>query len=191
MHSKPIEQWSVDEVAIWLLCIGLGEKVERFKENEVAGTELSDLTSEELTDGLGLDHLQAKKLILSRDFTKSVSNLERLAAEMKTVELEKAGLEDQLVAKNETIRQLENQPEGGPEAHHDWHPEDEVMSLEHRHQAERRRMEERQEAEMHREEILIQERRGAGADEASQTEKSAHKGKRHFKVQPYDPHRLF
>jgi hypothetical protein len=62
------------EVTIWLLCIGLGEKVERFKENGVTGLDLFTIASEDLTaDAFGLDNFQAKKILQHIEFSQSLS----------------------------------------------------------------------------------------------------------------------
>jgi hypothetical protein len=193
MHFKPIELWTEEEVAVWLLCVGLGEKAEAFKANDVDGSILLTLATPELTDGLGLNHMEAKKMVDALEFTKSVSDLETLAAELHAVQLEKKELEDQLVTKDERISELEKiikESEEQPEGHQDWHPEDKILTLEHRHQAERRRMEERQEKEMFTEENSIIDTRihGSAPPEAVSEERTT--GRRHFK-QEYDTSSLW
>ena len=74
MSPKPIENYSVDEVAIWLNCIGLGNKVRSFKENSVDGLMLVNLSEQEMVRDLGLTHLQAKKVQQQLDFTKDITS---------------------------------------------------------------------------------------------------------------------
>ena len=42
--------WSVDDVCIWLKEIGLGMHVQIFKDNEILGEHLSDLSKDDLKD---------------------------------------------------------------------------------------------------------------------------------------------
>jgi hypothetical protein len=55
-------EYSVDEVCIWVNAIGLGAKMDGFRENSVDGGMLVGLTLDDLTADLGLNNLQAKKL---------------------------------------------------------------------------------------------------------------------------------
>lgn len=130
MAPKPIEQWDVDEVSIWLNSIGLGEKVDPFRENSVDGDLLLTLTDEDLKGDLGLTNLQAKKVKRSIEFTKSLESQEassgsgggddELAAKVEQLELEAKELRERLVEKDEKIRDLEmeiqkSQPAPEPE----------------------------------------------------------------------------
>lgn len=69
---KALENYDVDEVAIWLSCIGLGPKVSQFRENGIDGNMLVTLTDVELEQDLGLTRLQAKKVLQQIDFTKEL-----------------------------------------------------------------------------------------------------------------------
>ena len=210
MHSKPMEEWTIDDVSMWLLCSGLvaviPDIVERFQENKVVGSHLLDLSDVDLTEGLGwkLNQVQAEKLILARDFTKSMSTsttsishleLAELVAELKAVKLENANLDAQLVLKDTRIQELEKDLQEQEAIRHQfWHPEEVLLSMEHRHEAERRRMEERQESETKQEEDHFQEERAKekGAKSSEDDAGAIHGGKRHFQEQePYDIHRLF
>ncbi len=53
---KPVKDYSVEEVVLWVECIGLDSGP--FKENAVDGDMLCHLTSEELSGDLGLSGLQ-------------------------------------------------------------------------------------------------------------------------------------
>jgi hypothetical protein len=176
-----MEQWTVEEVAIWLICIGLADnKVERFK--NVAGPDLSTITKEDLI-GLGLDQDQAERLLQHVEFTKSVSNLEELAAELEAVKLAKKELEEQLVAKDEKISELEKLTGD------DGNPEDHLLAMEHRHEIERRRLEEHHEGELRVEEIDIHHKREVA--KSTPDKEGPHLGKKHFKEEPVDLHRYY
>jgi hypothetical protein len=70
---KDPEEYTIDEVCIWLNCIGLGTKVDPFRENAVDGNMLVTLTTEDLTGDLGLSNLQAKKVVASIESTKEIT----------------------------------------------------------------------------------------------------------------------
>eukprot|EP00187_Rhodella_violacea_P010693 CAMPEP_0174893984 /NCGR_PEP_ID=MMETSP0167-20121228/8692_1 /TAXON_ID=38298 /ORGANISM="Rhodella maculata, Strain CCMP736" /LENGTH=251 /DNA_ID=CAMNT_0016132939 /DNA_START=40 /DNA_END=795 /DNA_ORIENTATION=- len=61
MSFKQVASYDIDEVCIWLNCIGLGSKVNAFRENAVCGAMLVTLTPEDLCGDLRLTSLQAKK----------------------------------------------------------------------------------------------------------------------------------
>eukprot|EP00586_Coscinodiscus_wailesii_P012867 CAMPEP_0172492862 /NCGR_PEP_ID=MMETSP1066-20121228/24118_1 /TAXON_ID=671091 /ORGANISM="Coscinodiscus wailesii, Strain CCMP2513" /LENGTH=193 /DNA_ID=CAMNT_0013262703 /DNA_START=67 /DNA_END=648 /DNA_ORIENTATION=- len=71
---KTIDQWDVNEVAVWLHCIGLGNYTDSFLENTVDGGMLLELNMDDLRDELGLSRLQAKKLLRTLKFTKNVTD---------------------------------------------------------------------------------------------------------------------
>lgn len=90
---KAIEHYDVDEVAIWLGCIGLSPKVSQFRENGIDGKMLVTLTDDELQQDLGLTRLQAKKVFQQIDFTKELTAGNRAPPDevmSKTRELEAA-----------------------------------------------------------------------------------------------------
>ena len=66
---KPLSSYSIDEVAIWISCIGLSDKSVPFRDNAIDGGMLVTLTFEDLTGDLGLTALQAKKVQRSIEFT--------------------------------------------------------------------------------------------------------------------------
>jgi hypothetical protein len=55
---KPINEYTVEEVATWVECIGL--KSGPFKDNAVDGDMLCNLTPEDLTGDLGLSGLESE-----------------------------------------------------------------------------------------------------------------------------------
>ena len=64
-HLKPMPEWEVEEVCGWLEEIGLGEYRPQFRENEILGEHLLELTKDELAE-LGIKKIGHKK----RFFTK-------------------------------------------------------------------------------------------------------------------------
>ena len=117
--SKTIESWDLDEVCIWLNCIGLGEKVDPFRENTVDGETLTSLSNDDLTAELGLTNLQAKKVLRQIDETKEMialregSGAPAAAAgdggDSEELQLEIQQLKDKLEAKDATIASLEEE----------------------------------------------------------------------------------
>jgi hypothetical protein len=74
MPGKDPVTYDIDEVCIWITAIGLGSKVDVFRENAVDGDMLLSLTAEDFVDPLGLTSLQAKKIKRSLEFTKQLAN---------------------------------------------------------------------------------------------------------------------
>ena len=72
MAPKHPQNFSANEVAMWLVAIGLGSKVETFKEAGVDGSMLVILGAEDFAE-LGLSGLQGKKLMTSLEFSKSIA----------------------------------------------------------------------------------------------------------------------
>lgn len=73
MASKSPSEYTQEEVAVWLNSIGLGSKVEAFKQNGVDGSLLVILTEDDVKSELGLTTLQARKFAHSLDFAKSLA----------------------------------------------------------------------------------------------------------------------
>jgi uncharacterized sporulation protein YeaH/YhbH (DUF444 family) len=96
MVEKNIKEWSVDEVCIWLNCIGLGEKVDAFRDNTVDGETLLSLSIEDMTGELGLSNLQAKKVIRMLTTTQEILSIDA------------GGLESDKGSK-EAVQELEDQ----------------------------------------------------------------------------------
>jgi SH3/ankyrin repeat-containing protein len=62
---KPVMEWEVEEVCQWLEEIGLGEHCPQFRENEILGEHLLELTKEELAE-LGVKKIGHKKTFLTK-----------------------------------------------------------------------------------------------------------------------------
>jgi uncharacterized protein (AIM24 family) len=61
-NDKAIESWSVDDVVEWLTGIGLGHKVDAFREKAIDGKQLLGTPPEEWKKTLGLSNLQVRKI---------------------------------------------------------------------------------------------------------------------------------
>jgi HAMP domain-containing protein len=71
---KSIDAYSVDDVALWLFCQGMGEAaIASFRQNDIDGGMLTTLTQDELVNDLGLTRLQAKKVQRSIEFTQGLA----------------------------------------------------------------------------------------------------------------------
>lgn len=129
MVEKSIKEWSVDEVCIWLNCIGLGEKVDSFRGNTVDGETLLSLSVEDMTGELGLTNLQAKKVVrlltttqemLSIDAGGAVSDasskeaVEELEEQIKNLKLEIEAKERKIKEQEQEIKRLSAANEAVP-----------------------------------------------------------------------------
>ena len=72
---KPVREYAVDEVVVWVECIGLDSGP--FKENAVDGDMLCHLTPEELSGDLGLSGLQGALSMIQLSLTKPETNASR------------------------------------------------------------------------------------------------------------------
>eukprot|EP00529_Nitzschia_sp_RCC80_P033843 CAMPEP_0113494818 /NCGR_PEP_ID=MMETSP0014_2-20120614/29298_1 /TAXON_ID=2857 /ORGANISM="Nitzschia sp." /LENGTH=203 /DNA_ID=CAMNT_0000388713 /DNA_START=99 /DNA_END=710 /DNA_ORIENTATION=- /assembly_acc=CAM_ASM_000159 len=100
MVSKSPSQYSQEEVAIFLNSIGLGSKIDGFKENGVDGALLVTLTEDDLKNDLGMSNLQARKFLQSLDFAKSLSESDGAGggggAEVATLKEENEKLKEEI-----------------------------------------------------------------------------------------------
>ena len=64
MKFVDITEWSIEEVGDWIEEIGFGVVKNIFIENFISGSELVELTNEELKEDLGVRALGARKAIL-------------------------------------------------------------------------------------------------------------------------------
>lgn len=106
-----VETWDLDEVCIWLKCIGLGEKTEPFRENTVDGESLLSLAQEDLTSELGLSNLQAKKVLRNLKETSEILALQDKEApgggdDGSATTLELQQMKDKLEAKEASLAEL-------------------------------------------------------------------------------------
>ena len=63
--AKPVMEWQIDEVCQWLEAIGLAEHCPQFRENEILGEHLLELTKDELAE-LGIKKIGHKKTFLTK-----------------------------------------------------------------------------------------------------------------------------
>lgn len=73
MPIKPVDQWSVDDVCTWLSAIGMGTQAKAFHDNGVDGSLLTSMSSDDMTNDLGLDSFQAEKVLHEIDFANQLS----------------------------------------------------------------------------------------------------------------------
>jgi hypothetical protein len=117
MGIKPVASWNDDEVATWLHCIDLDDKIDAFKDNAVDGGLLLTLDRDDLTGDLGLTGLQAKKLLQQLEFTKSLpeggggggGGGGDLSDEMQKLQIGNKDLERQIKQKDARIAELERE----------------------------------------------------------------------------------
>ena len=70
MGLKAINEFSAEEVGLWLTAQGLGDAAPKFVEEGVDGDLLVSLTVDDLKNDLGLSGLQSKKVLKVRDMYK-------------------------------------------------------------------------------------------------------------------------
>lgn len=90
MTIKHPKDFSVDEVAMWFVAIGLGSKADGIKGNAVDGAMLVSLGADDFKE-LGLSSLQSKKVLTSLEASKAMAEGgggEDPAAAAKIAELE-------------------------------------------------------------------------------------------------------
>jgi hypothetical protein len=66
LNPGNLTSWSVDDVCFWLMSEGLGNFLDKFKENEVDGECLYSLDNKLLKDDLGITALGHRSRILKR-----------------------------------------------------------------------------------------------------------------------------
>jgi SAM domain (Sterile alpha motif) len=99
---KSIDAYSVDDVALWLFCQGMGEAaIASFRQNDIDGGMLATLTQEELVSDLGLTRLQAKKVQRSIEFTNGLARtdpveIQELKSEVARLIKENEDLKDKI-----------------------------------------------------------------------------------------------
>lgn len=63
-----IEDWSEDDVSMWLCAQGLNDLVDIFKINNIDGRELFNLTKESLVDDLKIGKISGRLAVLKVTF---------------------------------------------------------------------------------------------------------------------------
>lgn len=129
MGLKEINEFSAEEVGLWLTAQGLGEKAPAFVDEGVDGDLLLSLSIDDLKNDLGLSGLQSKKVMKNIEFSKNLTTasegggeggeeVEQLKEDIKNLTAAKEALEqkvhDQDVAmmvKDDEIAELKGQVE--------------------------------------------------------------------------------
>lgn len=66
IYNKPVKQWTVQDVGVWLEQVGFGALKNRFADEEVDGEVLLTLTLAELKDDFGMELLEERKKLFHR-----------------------------------------------------------------------------------------------------------------------------
>lgn len=74
MGLKSFEEYSAEEIGLWLTAQGLGEQAPKFLEEGVDGDLLCSLSIDDLKNDLGLSGLQAKKVLKNIEFSKHLKD---------------------------------------------------------------------------------------------------------------------
>jgi hypothetical protein len=76
MGFKDFNEYSAEEIGLWLVAQGLGDHAFKFVEEGVDGNLLLTLSTDDLKNDLGLSSLQAKKLLKNVEFSKMTGLLD-------------------------------------------------------------------------------------------------------------------
>ena len=124
MVLKPINQYTVDEVGMWLTAQGLGDHASKFIDAGVDGDVLVSLDVNDLKNDLFLSGLQAKKVLSNIEFSKGMTaardetnnggqyhhhgeNERQLEDKVKTLEHTLQSKDDEIAALNRRLAKLE------------------------------------------------------------------------------------
>lgn len=121
MVLKPIQQYTVEEVGMWLTAQGLGDHASKFIDAGVNGDVLVSLDVNDLKNDLFLSGLQAKKVLSNIEFSKGMTmtmtagsggggdgeNEKRLEHKVKTLEHAVQSKDKEIAELNRKLAQLE------------------------------------------------------------------------------------
>jgi len=106
---KPVEYWDKGEVALYMHCLGFD--VGSFLENSVDGEMLLSLSLDDLTIELGLDEIQAQKLLTSVEHSKSYADgnniIEKSEKEISELQEKVDYIKKKLLTKDQKIDKLQ------------------------------------------------------------------------------------
>jgi len=106
---KPVEYWDKGEVALYIHCLGFD--VGSFLENSVDGEMLLSLSLDDLTVELGLDEIQAQKLLTSVEHSKSYAGgnniIEKSEKEISELQEKVDYIKKKLLTKDQKIDKLQ------------------------------------------------------------------------------------
>ena len=115
MVLKPINQYTVEEVGMWLTAQGLGDHASKFIDAGVDGDVLVSLDVNDLKNDLFLSGLQAKKVISNIEFSKGLTtgggengeNEKRLQQQVSKLQNEIRYKDDEIAELNRRLAKLE------------------------------------------------------------------------------------
>ena len=105
MGLKDFEQFSAEEIGLWLTAQGLGDKAPKFVEEGVDGDLLCSLTIDDLKNDLDLSGLEAKKVLKNIEFSKNL----KTAGESDGGKIRE--LEEAVKAKDDEVEELKKKME--------------------------------------------------------------------------------
>lgn len=109
MGLKDFNEFSAEEIGLWLTAQGLGDEAPKFIEEGVDGDLLCSLTKDELKDDLGLSSLQAKKVLKNIEFSKHLKDAgEGGGEEAEKLKEEVDALQHAMKAKDDEIAALKH-----------------------------------------------------------------------------------
>ncbi|KAL3808217.1 hypothetical protein ACHAXA_006320 [Cyclostephanos tholiformis] len=119
MGFKDFNEYSAEEISLWLIAQGLGEQSSKFLAEGVDGDFLLTLSADDLKNDLGLTSLQAKKLMKNIEFSKTIGasdekgkEVDKLMREVNELEEKVQVLQHAVKAKDREIAELRNKISG-------------------------------------------------------------------------------
>lgn len=119
MGFKDFNEYSAEEIGLWLIAQGLGDHASKFVEEGVDGDLLLSLSVNDLMNDLGLSSLQAKKLMKNIEFSKMIgasdekgNEAEKLMGEVNALEEKVQALQHQVKTKDREIAELRSKMSG-------------------------------------------------------------------------------
>ena len=119
MGFKDFNEYSAEEIGLWLVAQGLGDHASKFVEEGVDGDLLLTLSADDLKNDLGLSSLQAKKLLKNVEFSKMTglsdnkgNEVDKLMEEVNGLEEKVQVLEHAAKSKDREIAELRSKTSG-------------------------------------------------------------------------------
>ena len=119
MGFKDFNEYSAEEIGLWLVAQGLGDHASKFVEEGVDGDLLLTLSADDLKNDLGLSSLQAKKLLKNVEFSKMTglsdnkgNEVDKLMEEVNGLEENVQVLEHAAKSKDREIAELRSKTSG-------------------------------------------------------------------------------
>jgi polyhydroxyalkanoate synthesis regulator phasin len=119
MGFKDFNEYSAEEIGLWLVAQGLGDHASKFVDEGVDGDLLLTLSTDDLKNDLGLSSLQAKKLLKNVEFSKMTglsdnkgNEVDKLMEEVNELEEKVQVLEHAVKSKDREIAELRSKMSG-------------------------------------------------------------------------------